>query len=82
MIWGSTISIHSATKYLSGHSDISAGVVAGRKELVDKIMYKGRNFGGNLSDFMCFLLERSIKTLALRVEKHNTNAQYIAEALF
>ena len=78
---GIDLSIHSATKYLSGHSDISAGVVAGRKELVDKIMYKGRNFGGNLSDFMCFLLERSIKTLALRVEKHNTNAQYIAEAL-
>lgn len=78
---GIDLSIHSATKYLSGHSDISAGVVAGRKDLVDKIMYKGRNFGGNLSDFMCFLLERSIKTLALRVEKHNTNAKYIAEAL-
>lgn len=78
---GIDLSIHSATKYLSGHSDISAGVVAGTKEHVDMIMYKGRNFGGNLSDFMCFLLERSIKTLALRVEKHNQNAQYVAEAL-
>ena len=78
---GIDLSIHSATKYLSGHSDISAGVVAGTKEYVDKIMYKGRNFGGNLSDFMCFLLERSIKTLALRVEKHNLNAQYVADAL-
>ncbi len=78
---GIDLSIHSATKYLSGHSDISAGVVAGTKEHVDMIMYKGRNFGGNLSDFMCFLLERSIKTLALRVEKHNLNAQYVAEAL-
>jgi len=78
---GIDLSIHSATKYLSGHSDISAGVVAGTKEHVDKIMYKGRNFGGNLSDFMCFLLERSIKTLALRVEKHNLNAQYVADAL-
>lgn len=78
---GIDLSIHSATKYLSGHSDISAGVVAGTKEHIDKIMYKGRNFGGNLSDFMCFLLERSIKTLALRVERHNLNAQFVAEAL-
>ena len=78
---GIDLSIHSATKYLSGHSDISAGVVAGTKEHVDMIMHKGRNFGGNLSDFMCFLLERSIKTLALRVEKHNQNAQYVADAL-
>lgn len=79
--YGIDLSIHSATKYLSGHSDISAGVVAGKKELVDKVMYKGRNFGGNLSDFMCFLLERSIKTLALRIEKHNENAQFVAEVL-
>ena len=78
---GIDLSIHSATKYLSGHSDISAGVVAGTKEHVDRIMYKGLNFGGNLSDFMCFLLERSMKTLALRIEKHNLNAQFVAEAL-
>jgi cystathionine beta-lyase len=79
--FGIDLSIHSATKYLSGHSDISAGVVAGSKVLVDKVMHKGRNFGGNLSDFMCFLLERSIKTLGVRIEKHNENAQYIAEEL-
>jgi len=79
--FGIDLSIHSATKYLSGHSDISAGIVAGSKVLVDKVMHKGRNFGGNLSDFMCFLLERSIKTLGVRIEKHNENAQYIAEEL-
>ena len=56
-------------------------MVAGTKEHVERIMYKGRNFGGNLSDFMCFLLERSIKTLALRIERHNLNAQFVAEAL-
>lgn len=78
---GIDISIHSATKYLSGHSDITAGVVAGSKENVEKIMMQGRNLGGNLSDFMCFLLERSMKTLALRIEKHNENAQYIADQL-
>lgn len=78
---GIDISIHSATKYLSGHSDISAGVVAGSAKNVEKIMMQGRNLGGNLSDFMCFLLERSIKTLALRIEKHNENAQFIADQL-
>jgi cystathionine beta-lyase len=78
---GIDISIHSATKYLGGHSDISAGVVAGSAKHIEKIMLQGRNLGGNLSDFMCFLLERSIKTLALRIEKHNENAQYIADQL-
>lgn len=78
---GIDISIHSATKYLSGHSDISAGVVAGSAKNIEKIMMQARNLGGNLSDFMCFLLERSIKTLALRIEKHNENAQYIADQL-
>lgn len=78
---GIDLSIHSATKYLSGHSDISAGVVAGSRQHIDRIMYKGRNLGGNLSDFMCFLLERSIKTLALRIDKHNENAQFVAEKL-
>lgn len=79
--YGIDLSIHSATKYLSGHSDISAGIVAGKKELIDKVMYKARNFGGNLSEFMCYLLERSIKTLGIRIEKHNANAQFIAERL-
>ncbi len=78
---GIDISIHSATKYLSGHSDISAGVVAGSAKNIEKIMLQARNLGGNLSDFMCFLLERSIKTLALRIEKHNENAQFIADQL-
>lgn len=78
---GIDISIHSATKYLGGHSDILAGAVAGSSDHIEKIFQKGINFGGNLSDFMCYLLERSIKTLALRIEKHNNNAQYLAEYL-
>lgn len=78
---GIDISLHSATKYLGGHSDICAGVVAGREELIEKILHKGRNLGGSLSDFTCYMLERSIKTLGLRIEKHNENAGYIAEEL-
>jgi len=78
---GIDISIHSATKYLGGHSDMMAGVVVGKKEHIKKIFDKGKNLGGNLSEFMCYLLERSIKTLGLRVEKHNENAQGVAEFL-
>jgi len=79
--FGIDISIHSATKYLGGHSDISAGAVAGTKEHIDKVFHKGKNLGGNLSDFMCYLLERSIKTLGIRVERHNLNAQLMADYL-
>lgn len=78
---GIDISMHSATKYLGGHSDILAGVVAGSAKHINKIFHKGKNLGGNISDFMCYLLERSIKTLAVRVEKHNENASFIAEFL-
>jgi cystathionine beta-lyase len=78
---GIDISLHSATKYLGGHSDICAGVVAGSKEHIEIVLHKGRNFGGSLSDFTCYMLERSIKTLGLRIEKHNENAGYVAEQL-
>ena len=78
---GVDIILHSATKYLGGHSDISAGAVATSGKYMDIIWNKAKNIGGNLSDFMCYLLERSIKTLGVRVEKHNQNAQYIAEYL-
>jgi len=78
---GIDISLHSATKYLGGHSDILAGVVAGSEEHIEKIFNKGKNLGGNISDFMCYLLERSMKTLGVRVEKHNKNAQEVAEFL-
>lgn len=79
--FGIDISIHSATKYLGGHSDMLAGVVVGSKKHIHEIFNKGKNLGGNISDFMCYLLERSIKTLGVRVEKHNENAQIVAEFL-
>ena len=78
---GIDISLHSATKYLGGHSDICAGAVASSSMHIEKIWNKAKNTGGSLSDFMCYLLERSIKTLGVRVEKHNSNAQHIAEYL-
>ncbi len=79
--FGIDISIHSATKYLGGHSDILAGAVAASEEHIYKIFHKGKNLGGNLSHMISYLLERSIKTLGLRVEKHNANAQIMADYL-
>jgi len=79
--FGIDIVLHSATKYLGGHSDICAGAVASTKENINTIFQKGKNLGGSMSDFMCYLLERSIKTLGLRVAKHNENALIIARYL-
>ena len=78
---GVDIVLHSATKYLGGHSDISAGAVITSQALLDVIFQKAINFGGNLSDFTVWLLERSIKTLGIRVQQQNQNALAMAEWL-
>lgn len=78
---GIDIVVHSATKYLGGHSDICAGAVISNKDFISKILHRGKNLGGSLNAQTCSLLERSIKTLALRMEQHNRNAQAIAEFL-
>jgi cystathionine beta-lyase len=79
--FGIDIVVHSATKYLGGHSDISAGAVLSRKDLIHKILGTSLNLGGSLNAIMCHLLERSLKTLAIRIAKQNENAQQIAEFL-
>jgi len=78
---GIDIVLHSATKYLGGHSDICAGIVVSRTSLVDKIRNTALSLGGSLNALMCYLLERSIKTMALRVEKQNISAGMIADFL-
>ena len=64
---------------MGGHSDISAGAVAASKEHIELIWKTGINFGGNLSDFTVWMLERSLKTLNLRVKEQTKNAQILAE---
>lgn len=76
--WGIDIVIHSATKYLGGHSDISAGVVLSKSKLIDEVRKTALNLGGSLDAQTCYLLERSIKTLSVRVEKQNENASKIS----
>ena len=76
--FGIDIILHSATKYMGGHSDISAGAIAASKEHIAQIWKTAINFGGNLSDQTVWLLERSLKTLNLRVKEQTKNAQEMA----
>ncbi len=79
--FGIDLVIHSATKYLGGHSDILAGSVSGKSSYIDKIKNSGLNFGANISEYTAWLLERSIKTLSIRVNSQNNNALQIAKFL-
>ncbi|WUJ70047.1 aminotransferase class I/II-fold pyridoxal phosphate-dependent enzyme [Kribbella soli] len=72
---------HSATKYLNGHSDVSAGVLAGPAEYLDRIWDTGVLTGAVLGPIDAWLLLRGLRTLPLRMERHNANGQAIAEAL-
>tara|TARA_E500000075_G_scaffold27021_1_gene23762 strand:+ start:35 stop:1186 length:1152 start_codon:yes stop_codon:yes gene_type:complete len=78
---GIDIVIHSATKYLGGHSDISAGAVISTAENINLILNSAKNFGGNLSDYTVWLLERSMKTLFIRVREQTNNAKRLAKML-
>ncbi|HEX7120415.1 MAG TPA: aminotransferase class I/II-fold pyridoxal phosphate-dependent enzyme [Longimicrobiales bacterium] len=75
---GATVVMHSATKYLGGHSDLIAGVVAGPAGLVDEVREKLKSFGPALDPHAAWLLERGLKTLAVRVRQQNENALHLA----
>ncbi len=79
--FGIDIMIHSATKYMGGHSDICAGAVAASEKHIHQIWNLAKNIGGSLSDYTVWLLERSIKTMALRVKAQNKNAMKLAKWL-
>ncbi len=76
---GVDIVVHSATKYLGGHSDVIAGAVMTSAELMEPIAENRLIFGGSSSPLEAFLLDRSLKTLHMRVQQHNENAQKVAE---
>jgi cystathionine beta-lyase/cystathionine gamma-synthase len=78
---GFDLVVHSATKYLNGHSDIVAGAVAGSAERVDRVRHVLNHLGGALDPHACFLLERGLKTLAVRVERQNHTAMELARFL-
>jgi cystathionine beta-lyase/cystathionine gamma-synthase len=78
---GFDLVVHSCTKYLNGHSDIVAGAVIGKTELVEKITHTLNHLGASLDPHACFLLQRGMKTLGVRVRHQNRSAQQIAEFL-
>ncbi len=78
---GFDLSIHSATKYLNGHADIVAGAVSGGAALIERIRHKANHLGGSLDPHAAFLLNRGLKTLALRVRYQNESALRIAQFL-
>jgi cystathionine beta-lyase/cystathionine gamma-synthase len=78
---GVNLVMHSATKYLGGHSDIISGTISGPSELMAKVRGAAKLLGGTMDPFASFLLDRGIKTLAVRMERHNSNAMYLAEQL-
>jgi cystathionine beta-lyase/cystathionine gamma-synthase len=78
---GVDLVVNSATKYLNGHSDLIGGTVSGSRKLVDRIWPQLLKNGGSMDPHACFLLERSLKTFALRMKTHNSNALALASFL-
>lgn len=78
---GVNLVVHSATKYIGGHSDVTAGVLVGDEEIMKRVKAKVVNWGLNLGPFDAWLACRGIKTLSVRMERHVGNAQKLAAAL-
>ena len=78
---GADIVIHSVTKYLNGHTDVIAGAVAGTEVLVDEVTQRMRVWGQSIDPFCAWLVERGMKTLAVRMERHNKTGMEVAQWL-
>lgn len=78
---GVDVVMHSGTKYFGGHSDLCFGVLLGRSEPMKKLLPHAVNTGGSLNAQTCALIERSLKTLEIRVERQTQNAMRLAEFL-
>lgn len=78
---GADIVIHSASKYLNGHSDLIGGFVAGENEMMEKVWHTMLSLGSCMSPMSAYLLERGMKTLGVRMRQHNRNAEMVAEFL-
>ncbi len=79
--FGIDLVMHSGTKYFAGHSDLIAGIVAGRSDLIEQIHETRTTLGGNMDPHAAWLLLRGIKTMAVRVERQNENALKVARFL-
>ena len=79
--FGADIIIHSATKYIDGQGRVLGGAILGSKEIIEKIRFFARHSGPSMSPFNAWLLSKSLETLAIRMEKHSSNAEKIVEYL-
>ena len=79
--YGFDLVMHSGTKYLSGHADLTCGVISGRRDLVEQIGETRKTLGNCMDPHAAWLLIRGLKTLAVRVARHNENALRVAEFL-
>jgi cystathionine beta-lyase/cystathionine gamma-synthase len=78
---GVDLVMHSATKYLGGHSDLIGGVLAGSRERIGEATHRMHSFGASIDPHAAFLVERGVKTLAVRMARHNENGRRVAEFL-
>jgi methionine-gamma-lyase len=78
---GADVAVHSATKYLNGHGDTIGGVIVGSSEFISAARHTAKNIGGALSPFNAWLIIRGMKTLTIRMDKHNSNALEVARFL-
>lgn len=78
---GIDVVLHSGTKYIGGHSDLCCGAIVSSAGLIEQMRQSAMNFGGSLNAQTCYLIERSMKTLALRVKQQNENALQLATFL-
>ncbi len=78
---GADVVVHSATKYLNGHGDTLGGIIAGSSDFIKSARHKAKNFGGSITPFSSWLIIRGIKTLPIRMDRHNQNAIAVAKFL-
>jgi cystathionine beta-lyase/cystathionine gamma-synthase len=78
---GADLVMHSATKYLNGHTDVTAGALIGSKALIDRVLPARKLLGGVLEPASAYALGRGMKTLAVRIARHNANAMVVAQWL-
>lgn len=78
---GADVVLHSATKYLNGHGDTLGGVIAGSSDFIKSARHTAKNIGGAASPFNSWLILRGMKTLTVRMERHNENAMAVAKFL-
>ena len=81
LLLGADVVVHSATKYLNGHGDTLGGIIAGSSEYIKSARHMAKNIGGSITPFSAWLIIRGIKTLPIRMDRHNKNAMAVAEFL-